>query len=167
MKNPMPEISTPEDPPADRPNRIPWPPLLDLATLAAAYALERWVPINALPRGLVVQGAGVVLIVAGLAIAAAAILTFRAARTTVDPTGHAAKLVTHGIFRFTRNPMYLGTLVLFAGVGLAADWAWLVLLLPVLATLLFILAIRREEGWLERRFGGDYRDYKQRVRRWI
>lgn len=152
---------------SDRPNRIPWPPILDVATIAAAYGLERVLPLGLLPEAAALQVAGAIMMGIGIAVALAAIVRFKSIGTPVDPTGRATRLATDGIYRFTRNPMYVGTLILLAGLALVLGWGWLLLLLPVLAVLLYRLAIRREEAFLERRFGNDYADYRRRVRRWL
>lgn len=109
------------------------------------------------------------LLLLGAAIAVAALLGFARAGTTVEPRepGRASELVTGGLYRFTRNPMYLGmALVLVAG----ALRVWH----PVaaIAPLFFVLWIDRfqvqpEERALRERFGGAYREYCGRVRRWV
>ena len=115
-------------------------------------------------------GLAAVLAVVGVALALAGIREFRVARTTVNPLQpeQAAAMVTSGVYRFTRNPMYLGMFCLLAG------WAaWLGRLAPVLVVLpAFVLymnrfQIRPEERALEQRFGAAFREYVARVRRWI
>ena len=115
-------------------------------------------------------GLAAVLAVVGITLALAGIREFRAARTTVNPLlpEQAASMVTSGVYRFTRNPMYLGMFCL-----LAAWAAWLGRLAPFLAVLPgFVLymsrfQIRPEERALEQRFGAAFREYAARVRRWI
>ena len=87
--------------------------------------------------------------------------------TPVNPTGQARQLATEGIYARTRNPMYLGALVGFVGLGLALRSTWLLLAVPAMAVALHILAISREEAYLERVFGEEYRHFRSRVRRWI
>ncbi len=106
---------------------------------------------------------------AGGAIAIEAIARFVRARTTVDPRdpAKAARLVTDGIYRFTRNPMYLG-MALFLG----AFSVWRADLLGLLAAPMFVAYIDRfqivpEERALGELFGGAYSDWCARVRRWI
>ena len=79
----------------------------------------------------------------------------------------AKALATGGIYRLTRNPMYLGAIVAFVGLGLWLANSWLVVLIPVMALALQKLAIEREEAYLRQRFGADYDNYCSRVRRWI
>ena len=158
---------SPTAPGDDRPNRIPWPPVLDALTIVGAVLLQRSWPLPAIAEAGLVRWLGWSVCGVGLAIAVAGVLHFRQVRTPVDPTGRATTIATGGIYAWTRNPMYLGTLLAFAGLGLAWPLTWLVLLVPLLAFGLVQLAITREEAFLERRFGDDYPAYKARVRRWI
>ena len=152
---------------SDRPNRIPWPPVLDVTTVVAAVALQRVWPLPALFQPGPMRWLGWLTAAVGVAIGIAGVLHFRRIETPIDPTGRATRIATGGIYAWTRNPMYAGTVLMFAGLGIAWPSTWLVALLPLLALGLFKLAIRREEAFLERRFGDEYRAYRQRVRRWF
>lgn len=107
--------------------------------------------------------------VAGLAIEATSIAAFVRARTTVNPLApsRSAKLVVGGLYRFSRNPMYVGMLFLliaaFFYFGEAANAAFAALFV----FLLNALQIKPEEKALEEKFGDEYRAYKARVRRWL
>ena len=109
------------------------------------------------------------LVVVGVLIALLGVVAFRRARTTVDPRypEKMSALVTSGIYRVTRNPMYLGMLVVLAG------WAlWLGQLLPFLFLPLFVAILNRwqimpEERALDRMFGASFATYRTSVRRWI
>ncbi len=150
-------------------HRVP-PPLID-----AACALLMWAAARALPQAQWwPQGGGALVVGTALAalggaVALAGALAFRRARTTVNPMApqRASTLVTGGIYRFTRNPMYLGMLLVLAGwavwLGNAAAWVGL----PVSVALLTRLQIQPEERILAERFGDEFRRYAQRVRRWI
>ena len=105
----------------------------------------------------------------GLGVIAAGVLEFRRARTTVDPLhpDKATAVVDTGIYRFTRNPMYLGMLL-----ALAAWATWLANPVTIAGPILFVLfidrfQIRPEERALLRVFGAPYQSYLDRVRRWI
>lgn len=78
-----------------------------------------------------------------------------------------ATLVVTGSFRFTRNPMYLSVTLLYCGLGVSLDLAWVILLLPLALVIVHYKVIVREEVRLERQFGQDYLDYKASVRRWL
>ena len=89
------------------------------------------------------------------------------ARTTLSPHKPTAALVTSGIFRITRNPPYLGLVALYLAIAVFANSLWaLALIIPVVAVVNFAV-IPREERYLERKFGREYTDYRQRVRRWL
>jgi protein-S-isoprenylcysteine O-methyltransferase Ste14 len=112
--------------------------------------------------------AGVALIVLGIALSAWARLTFKRHNAEIFPWSetHSA-LVATGPFRFSRNPMYLGLLVIGVGAALVAG-TWLMWLVPVLLFVLdnFVI-IPYEERSMERTFGDTYCAYRSRVRRWI
>ncbi|KLI62906.1 methyltransferase family protein [Aurantiacibacter marinus] len=109
------------------------------------------------------------LIAAGIVIDLVSIAAFRRARTTVTPLSpeKASKLVVGGLYNFTRNPMYLGMVVLLSGVavwlGSAAGFAIIV----IFAAYITRFQIIPEEERLEAIFGDQFRSYRQRVRRWI
>lgn len=150
----------------DRANRLPWPPIIYVVAAASAYALSRLgVPFPAMLIGY--ETAGWVLAALGIVIGLAGMVAFKSVGTAVDPTGRASVLVTGGIYEFTRNPMYLGAVLAFAGFALAIRSGGLLVLLPLIALALDRLAIRPEEAYLERRFGASYAAYRTRVRRWI
>lgn len=141
--------------------------------IVAAAALAMWLIARLLPPGPLETGTRVVfaaaLAVAGSVLAIAGIREFRTARTTVNPLQpeQAASMVTSGVYRYSRNPMYLGMLCLLAAWG-----AWLGRTAPFAVLPVFVLymnrfQIRPEERALELRFGGEFADYARRVRRWI
>lgn len=103
------------------------------------------------------------------ALAGVALVTFWRAGTTIDPThpDRACALVTHGVYRFSRNPMYL-SLVLLLGAYALRLGAWPALLGPlVFAAYTTRFQIAPEERALRERFGADYDAYCQRTRRWL
>ncbi len=157
--------------PADRPNRIPWPPLLYVAALALPSLLQWLAPLpHLLPSGsarLVATGSGLALLAGGLGLDLLALLRFRSARTPFMPNQRAQHLVSGGLYERSRNPMYLGALIAFCGLALATGNAWRWAALPLLALGLHHLAILREEAHLEARFGEAWRDYAARVPRWL
>lgn len=152
---------------ADRPNRVPWPPLLYAGLFTLAYGLERWAPLPAWREIAALRWLGWGIVAAGLALAIAGIARFRAVGTTFHPTGAADALADNGIYAWSRNPMYVGGLALFAGLGLALRSPWLLLEVPVLLLALTKFAIEPEEAYLTRRFGEPYRAYLRRTRRWL
>jgi protein-S-isoprenylcysteine O-methyltransferase Ste14 len=145
--------------------KIP-PPLLAVIYLALVYVLAWLLPLPlAIPPML--QMVGFLLAILGFLLGLAALLTFRRAGTTVNPHGQAARLVTTGIYSFTRNPIYLGFLLIVIGIPLDSGTYWGILLAPVLVILFNRLVIQPEEEYLTRKFGEQFISYKEKVRRWI
>ena len=142
------------------------PPAYLLMTLAAMAALHRFMPITQLltvPYSL----AGWLLIAAGIGIAAVAAGAFKRAGTGIVPFDPATALVTDGLYRYTRNPMYLGMVLLLVGVAIALGslGAWLPI--PVFVWIIQAWFIVGEERFLEQTFGESYVAYKRGVRRWL
>ncbi|TXL69188.1 isoprenylcysteine carboxylmethyltransferase family protein [Vineibacter terrae] len=143
------------------------PPLLFLAALLPGLALDHLLPLPVLGVDLVRWVVAGALIAAGLALAAAGIRNFSGAGTPVPTNQPTRALVTTGVHRWTRNPIYLGMFLLYGGIGVAAQSPWtLILTLPLAITIRYGV-VAREEKYLERRFGDTYRSYKARVRRWV
>lgn len=148
-------------------HRIP-PPLVGLACGLAMWGLSRLAPAIAMSDAMrYVLAVGLVLL--GFAIALSGVVSFRRARTTVNPLrpDAASELVTGGVYRFTRNPMYLGMLLVL--VGWAAFLASPLALLGAAAFAFFIdrFQIRPEERALRAVFGESFNAYASRVRRWF
>jgi len=147
--------------------RIP-PLLIVLAAALLMWLSSRLIPALAL-RAPAARPLAVALAALGALVAAIGVGSFRRARTTVNPLEpqQASTLVVRGVYRFSRNPMYLGFAVLLLA------WAfWLSHPLALPGVALFILYMNRyqiepEEHALDARFGAEYRGYKQRVRRWL
>jgi protein-S-isoprenylcysteine O-methyltransferase Ste14 len=110
---------------------------------------------------------GLALVIGGVVLAADGIRQFRKARTTVLPFGGTLRIVASGVYRWTRNPMYLGMAVAYAGFSVVVNSGWCLVLLPVAVILVQLLAIGPEERYLAYKFGDSYERYRANVRRWI
>lgn len=145
------------------------PPLLTLACLVLGFALDRLLPLPLAQPELTSIGwaAGGALIASGIALMAAGIRNFSRADTPVPSNQAVRALVTTGIHGWSRNPIYVGMLLLYAGIGVAARSPWILILALPLFVILRYGVVAREEAYLERRFGDAYRDYKAHVRRWL
>lgn len=109
------------------------------------------------------------LVILALIIGIAAVLGFRRAKTTINPLTPAASsaLVVRGIYRWTRNPMYLAMLLVLAGWAcIVSNWAALAML-PLFVATLNRLQIQPEERALHARFGTEFENYRRKVRRWM
>jgi protein-S-isoprenylcysteine O-methyltransferase Ste14 len=147
---------------------IALPPFIFLGFLVAAVVLEAVVPLPVLAgHALARYVAGAVLAVAGFVIIFAAAARFVAAGTNIPPNLPTTALVVDGIYRRTRNPLYLGTTLVYLGLSVAAGSLWAIVLVVPLLWVINTGVIAREERYLERKFGDAYRAYKGRVRRWV
>lgn len=104
---------------------------------------------------------------AALVLVATAFVRFRAAGTHVEPWRPTTAIVKTGVYRFTRNPMYLAMTLAYLGVALLADSGIAITLLVPLLICVHYGVIVREERYLARKFGAEYETYKASVRRWI
>ena len=94
-------------------------------------------------------------------------MPLRRARTSLDFRRPTIALVTTGPFRFSRNPSYLSLSLLYIGIGIAMDSIWVLAMIIPVVVVTHVTVIVREERYLERVFGEDYRRYKASVRRWL
>ncbi len=145
--------------------RVP-PPLLLIVAILAGYGVQQlwaleltnwsgwyvaaWAPI----------GVGVIILVSGW-------VQFFRAKTNVLHDRPASHLIQSGLYRFSRNPIYVSGLLLQLGIALLMNNLWIVLLVPVSKFVFDKYVIAREEAYLERAFGAAYVDYKRSVRRWL
>jgi protein-S-isoprenylcysteine O-methyltransferase Ste14 len=139
--------------------------LVYLGPLLLGLTIDHWRPWTAVPAPWRWILAAVCIGLSGLLVAA--ILAFRRARTRPEPWKPSTALVVDGPYRFTRNPMYLGFTLIYAGIALLANSSWPFVLLPGVLVVMQWFVIRREERYLERKFGDAYRAYCASVRRWV
>jgi protein-S-isoprenylcysteine O-methyltransferase Ste14 len=151
----------------DRPNVIPWPPILFLGVLALAYLLSRVLPL-ALPGPVALfVPLGWLLVVASMGLMLWAFLAFRQHQTSVLPNRRADALITAAPFNISRNPIYLSEAVLLFGLGLVNGSLWYGLVVAPFMLAISRMAIIREEAHLAARFGAEWSTYAARVRRWL
>lgn len=145
------------------------PPLAVFAVAALGICLSaqtaRWFAWPAMIR----YPASAVLALLGIAIGASGIAEFRRARTTLHPMHpeRASRLVASGVFRYSRNPMYLGMLLVLGAIAVLVGQPLGFLVLPAFVLYLNRFQIVAEEQAIGRHFGPAYLDYRRRVRRWI
>ena len=154
---------------AEKPNTFPWPPVIYVAALVAGAVLGWLWPLPWFTgmAGEMLFAAGILFILGAVGMEIAAMQTLHRGRTTVLPHRKSEHLVTKGVYKLTRNPIYVGNTVLVIGAGMISGIAWYFPLAFIAAYATRILAIEREEKHLEARFGKAYRDYKKKVKRWI
>ena len=144
------------------------PPIVAAIVGVLMWAVNRWLELGRVESAFQTPVA-IVLLAAGLLLMLVAVASFIAAKTTVNPLrpSRASSLVTTGIFRLSRNPIYLGDLLLLAALAV-----WLGNIVNLLLLVPFVWYINRfqiipEERALADRFGASYVAYCARVRRWL
>jgi protein-S-isoprenylcysteine O-methyltransferase Ste14 len=144
------------------------PPLIYLGFLVAGIVIGRALALPGFGLGSTVATAfGWGLVLVGLVVNFSSAGMFRRSGTAIIPFKPASRLVTSGIYRWTRNPMYLGMALLYAGIAVLFESILALILLTVVIAIIDSQVIAREEAYLGRQFGDEYRAYKARVRRWI
>ena len=142
------------------------PPLIYGIGLASALLLNWLWPSELLPGVLTLPVGLTICLLAGL-IAIGSFRAFAKAGTNVDVKKPATAIVTAGPYSISRNPMYLALTLLLAGIGILANTFWVLAILPPVLVVVEFGVIRREEVYLENKFGEGYLQYKRSVRRWL
>lgn len=144
----------------------PLPPVYLLLCILTAVALHYLAPITTIiPNPYNWSGAAVVLL--GVLVIVFPAAAFSGADTTIIPFRESSSLVVGGLYKYTRNPMYLGMVITLLGTDILLGS-----LTPFIIPIVFVIIINKmiisvEERMLEKAFGDEYRNYKKSVRRWI
>ena len=142
------------------------PPTYFFITLLIGYLLYLFIPIRIIiifPWNLF----GIIFGIAGAVLNMIADNTFKKAGTTVKPFEKTSSLITNGVFRISRNPMYLGMVLILISSAMITGTLSPFLVVPTFIIIIQNVFIKEEEKMLEKEFGEDWIDYKKRVRRWI
>lgn len=145
------------------------PPLLAAAVVVLGLILDWLLPayVLTLLLSLAVRVVlGTALMVAGLALIVSASLAFRSAGTNVEPWKPSVALVVNGIFGWMRNPMYVGVTLLLAGLAILLASDWMLVMTIVFSAVIHFGVVKREERYLEAKFGDAYRRYVSAVPRY-
>ena len=151
------------------PNVIVFPPVIVVATVVLAVGLQWLMPLGLLARidltcRTIVGGLALLV---GLLPTIAGGMTLLRHGTNVLPSRPATALITAGIYRWTRNPMYTGGAPVMIGIAIIFGLDWLLLLMIPSWLTLHYGVVRREEDYLERKFGDEYRRYRAQVPRYF
>lgn len=148
----------------DAPDVIMLPPMLFVIFVCAGAAIGWAIPIEFSRTW---GWAGLILLSLAFLIDEWALRLFKNAETNVAPNQPANTIVSDGPFKYSRNPMYVSFLLLYAGISFLTGKAGMLLLILPLFYMLDQKVIKPEEKYLTQKFGDTYLDYKAKVRRWI
>jgi len=141
-------------------------PILTIIHIILVILLGNLLPLP-IPVPAFIPWLGLVIAGLGLVLGILASMEFRRTRTTMDPKKSSTGLVTSGIYRYTRNPVYLGFVFMLVGFSLSMRTYWGIVLILPLVTLINNLVIKYEELSLEKKFKNQYTEYASHVRRWL
>ena len=153
-------------PEKDRPGVPIAPPLLFVIPILVSLVLE-WLVTTSFVHGAFRWTLGVLFFLAGIALNVGGFITQKRAGTDPIPFNPSTRIVSHGLYRFSRNPMYIGFALWTLAASNPGQFRVDLLAVPIGLVLVNQLVVRREERYLERKFGDEYLSYKRRVRRWI
>lgn len=145
------------------------PPVLFLAALVLGCLLSLWFPIGpglASPNGVGLT-VGLVFAALGLGLGIFPAKRFHRAKTSVMPGEPSTALVQEGLFAVTRNPIYVGLILMYFGLSLVLTSVWMLILLVPAVLILHHGVVKREEEYLSWKFGESYQQYVDRVPRWL
>jgi protein-S-isoprenylcysteine O-methyltransferase Ste14 len=142
------------------------PPFVYLTSLVSGVAIQLAIPLQFLPGTLAVP-LGVPLVAAAIALFSYSVAKFWAAGTPLPARKPTTAIVRTGPYRFSRNPIYLAFSLFQLGIAIWVNSVWLLATLVGAVALVNYVVIRREEQYLERKFGAQYLNYKASVRRWL
>lgn len=145
--------------------KVPPPAIYILAIVAGWLLQQQWpLPFIAHDTALWV---GLAFVAVGLVMALMSVVTMLRGHGTVNTNLQSSALVVSGIYRVSRNPMYVALTLMYTGFAIAMSLPWSLILLPFIVIFIQTMVIAREEASLEKTFGQQYTEYKARVRRWL
>jgi len=152
----------------DNPGIFIPPPLIYAAIFFLSILMQKIIPINdSFFYSKNAEIAGIILIAIALIFLLPALIKFAQTKNTLVTIKPATSLQTKGIYALTRNPMYLGLLILYSGIAMWKGNWWTFIFIPVIIIIVQAYVIKREENYLQRAFGEEYIAYRKKVRRWI
>lgn len=143
------------------------PVLIALGVTGVCFGISQLFPLPVTGGIKALFYSGFVLMALSGFIALDGHIRLKRAKTSIQPWKPTTTIITEGVYRYTRNPLYLSLCMLQLGIGLVINNAFIVVGSFLSALLFYIVAIRREEAYLERKFGDEYLEYKTKTRRWL
>jgi protein-S-isoprenylcysteine O-methyltransferase Ste14 len=142
------------------------PPIVFLLFMLLAYSFHYLHPleINNMPNLFII---GAFITILGFVIIFVATQSFKQAQTNVEPWKPTVRIISSGIFTYSRNPIYVAFCIITVGIGIILNSFWIILSFIPSIVVIFFIAIKKEELYLENKFGQEYLSYKENVRRWF
>jgi len=145
--------------------KIP-PPVIFILFMLLAHANELLFPIG-ITFAPVITYIGLGLVMCGLILLFSLLLQFKRVKTSIEPWQPTSSIIKTGLYKYSRNPIYLALCTIPIGLGLYFSHVWLITSVIPSCIGVYYVAIRPEEAYLTRKFGDEYIRYQQQVRRWF
>jgi len=142
------------------------PPIVFILFMLIAYGLHYFLAVEISSLYLTLYF-GYFFVTLGLITMLIASISFKHAQTNIKPWKPTTRIISSGLFAYSRNPIYLALCVITIGVGLIINNLWIALSFIPSIAVIFFTTIKKEEAYLENKFGQDYLAYKEKVRRWL
>jgi len=144
------------------------PPLFYILIFIAGVFIQKKIPLNdTLFKSPAINILGIVFFIIALFFSVRSLRQFFKSKNTLILIKPASSLQTDGVYSLSRNPMYVGLTILYLAVTCFLGNWWNIILLPLLLLIVQEYIIKREEKYLDRQFGRQYKGYKLKVRRWL
>ena len=142
------------------------PPLVYLIWMLAGFVAHHFHPLYLGNFGSY-HYIGLGLVILGIALLVHAHGVFKKAETNITPWEPTTTIITSGMYSYTRNPIYLAFNFVPIGLGIFFNNLWVLFSFIPATIILYFIAIKKEECYLEEKFGKEYLEYKKNVRRWL
>ena len=142
------------------------PPLVFILWMLGAFGVHYMWPMQ-LGNISALSYVGLLIITLGFSIVFLAALSFKRAKTHIEPWKPTTNIVSTGVFAYSRNPIYIGFSVITISVGILSNSLWILLSFIPSVIIIYFIAIKKEEAYLEIKFGEEYIRYKEHTRRWL
>ena len=142
------------------------PPLIFIIGMIIGYAINYRFPVT-LGESEYINLFGKLLITVAITVLGYALYLFFKAKTEIEPWKPTSSIISTGLFAYSRNPIYTAFCITTVGLGLVFNNMWMLISFIPSAVFVYHIAIKKEERYLESKFGNEYINYKQKVRRWI
>lgn len=146
------------------------PPIIFIILMLLSYGLHYIYPlslIGPLTGSLILTCLGGALVLLSLVCIFYLSRVFNRLKTHIEPWKPTSAIITTGIYGYSRNPIYVAFAVSTIGIGLMANSLWVMMSFLPASMAVYIVAIKKEEVYLEQKFGEEYLNYKNKVRRWL
>ena len=142
------------------------PPLVFLICLLGGFGINAIWPVG-LIESAIMSYAGGTLVLLALIVLALLGFKFRQERVSIEPWKPTSKIMSTGLYAYSRNPIYLVFCIMVVGIGVTLNSFWIFISFVPAAFIVYHTAIAKEEKYLEQKFSEEYREYKSKVRRWL